>query len=532
MDSTEYTFSYASPSWIDSIRAFLSQFSNVFSAFSPHIAPTYQHDRCERSVQMRLYSLSKRQFVLVFATFFCCFGVSVLIGVAGPPIIESVSQNASSLRQMTPDLKTGPFHLKSPPMSTFHQQLWLIASIYAENSELAKFEQEFTVSVQIRAIQKDEKLKELFDNPNLTGEIHNHTRNLRCTHKCDDLILMHLGFLDYSNYIITVRFFGLENLKYKIENIDFHFKSYNVNFTQLEIWLRFVFLVFTFLTSCMFAHSLRKFSIKDWSIEQRWIAILLPLLLVYNDPIFPLTFLVNSWLPGMLDGLFQGTFLCALLLFWLCLYHGVRQTDRQFSKFYLPKLIVVGLLWLAAVTLASWEQYNELRDPTFYYRLDQSNFMGFKICFFVVGGIYLVYLGYLLIQAFAELQTMPYFDIRLKFLTVFMLIILAVSVAITYLRFGGSMLQDNFVSELTTRYQNSVEFVSFYGLLNFYLYTMAFVYSPSKNAIYETHFKDNPALSMLNDSDEEVHYGSDQEEVSLTSRQRQNRYDTDDDTFH
>lgn len=28
------------------------------------------------------------------------------------------------------------------------------------------------------------------------------------------------------------------------------------------------------------------------------------------------------------------------------------------------------------------------------------------------------------------------------------------------------------------------EFLSFYGLLNFYLYTLAFVYSPSKNAFY------------------------------------------------
>lgn len=28
------------------------------------------------------------------------------------------------------------------------------------------------------------------------------------------------------------------------------------------------------------------------------------------------------------------------------------------------------------------------------------------------------------------------------------------------------------------------EFLSFYGLLNFYLYTLAFVYSPSKNALY------------------------------------------------
>jgi hypothetical protein len=32
---------------------------------------------------MRLYALNKRQFVLVFITFFICFGISILIGVAG-----------------------------------------------------------------------------------------------------------------------------------------------------------------------------------------------------------------------------------------------------------------------------------------------------------------------------------------------------------------------------------------------------------------------------------------------------------------
>lgn len=33
---------------------------------------------------------------------------------------------------------------------------------------------------------------------------------------------------------------------------------------------------------CMFAHSLRKFSMRDWGIEQKWMSILLPLLLLYN----------------------------------------------------------------------------------------------------------------------------------------------------------------------------------------------------------------------------------------------------------
>ena len=29
--------------------------------------------------------------------------------------------------------QTGPFRLKSPPVSTFHQQLWLIAEIITDN---------------------------------------------------------------------------------------------------------------------------------------------------------------------------------------------------------------------------------------------------------------------------------------------------------------------------------------------------------------------------------------------------------------
>ena len=75
-------------------------------------------------------------------------------------------------------------------------------------------------------------------------------------------------------------------------------------------------------------------------------------------------------------------------------------------------------------------------------------------------------------------------DLRLKFMTALMLIVLSISIAITILRFGSGVLQDNFVAEMSTNYENSAEFVSFYGLLNFYMYTMAFVYSPSKNAMY------------------------------------------------
>lgn len=51
-----------------------------------------------------------------------------------------------------------------------------------------------------------------------------------------------------------------------------------------------------------------------------------------TDPFFPLSFLVNSWFPGMLDDLFQSLFLCALLLFWLCVYHGIRVQVSRLSQ--------------------------------------------------------------------------------------------------------------------------------------------------------------------------------------------------------
>ncbi|XP_063404166.1 transmembrane protein 181-like isoform X1 [Mytilus trossulus] len=531
MDS--YTYSFSTPSWTNNARAFLSQFSDMFSAFSKHIAPTYHHDRCERSVQMRLYALNKRQFVLVFVTFFICFGITLLIGIAGPPNIETVSKNGSSFGPHKPkDLKTGPFILKSDPLTTYHQQLWLIARITTDSETHSRFEEKFTVSVQIRGMKADDEGVIQADNPQLSSQIHNRTRILKCSKQCDDLILLHLGYLDYNYYRIKINFYGLENTKFDFKDIVFYFKTYNSSFTQIEIWIRFVFLFMTFVATCVFGHSLRKFTIRDWSIEQRWMSLLLPLLLLYNDPIFPLTFLVNSWVPGMFDALFQASFLCGLLLFWLCLYHGVRQTDRRFVKFYIPKLFIVGLIWISAVTLSSWQEYNEIQDPTYYYRLDTTNFMGFKIFFFIVGGLYLLYLGYLLIRAYAELRSMPYFDLRLKFMTFLMLIVLTISITITVMRYGAAALQDNFVAELSTNYKNSAEFVAIYGLLNFYMYTMAFVYSPSKNAIYESNFKDNPGMSMLNDSDEDVHYGSDQEETTLTTSRHVSRYhDSDEEIF-
>lgn len=91
---------------------------------------------------------------------------------------------------------------------------------------------------------------------------------------------------------------------------------------------------------------------------------------------------------------------------------------------------------------------------------------------------------------------------RLKFLTLLVLLVLSISISVTVFRYGIGVLQDNFIAQLSTNYRNSSEFsklyfsiftvrvanffffaVALYGLLNFYIFTMAYVYSPTNNAV-------------------------------------------------
>jgi len=247
---------------------------------------------------------------------------------------------------------------------------------------------------------------------------------------------------------------------------------------------------------------MRRFSILDWSLEQRWMVILLIFLVFYNNPFYPLTFLSNNAFPLILDGILQSTFLCILLLFWLSVYHGIRQNVRRFFSFYFPKIILISLLWVFFVVLLSVRIVQEYRDPMYDLTIDIIQFTAIRIIFYLTGIVYILYLLFLIIRAFGELRNMPFFDIRLKFTTILMVCVVSISI----LRFSSGILEENFVPELSSRYKNSVEFLLVYSLINLYLYTMAYVYSPAKNAGIDTLFRDNPTFSMINDSDEDVVY--------------------------
>lgn len=60
-------------------------------------SPVVAHFPVDRSVQMRLYTMHKREFVVVFMVFFACLCLCLFVGLAGPPITVTVVRSASDL---------------------------------------------------------------------------------------------------------------------------------------------------------------------------------------------------------------------------------------------------------------------------------------------------------------------------------------------------------------------------------------------------------------------------------------------------
>lgn len=71
--------------------------------------------------------------------------------------------------------------------------------------------------------------------------------------------------------------------------------------------------------------------------------------------------------------------------------------------------------------------------------------------------------------------------------------------------YGSGMLEDNLVARVYTSYETEGHFLAFYTVLNCYVYLLAYVYSPTSSQAKDTHvMRDNPAFSMINESDEET----------------------------
>ncbi|XP_050428241.1 transmembrane protein 181 [Adelges cooleyi] len=510
-DGPETSYTLPTGNCLAIVRNLVSQFNDLFSDFNRYISPAYHHDRCERSVHMRLYSMNKREFVMIFVILLTAMGLVLFIGLTGPPItLTSKTSGVDILKHNNGTLPQGPYVMKTPSLTVYNQRLWLIAVVLTDNKDDETYDKSFNINMSIKGITPQHKYNSVKAYSQTSRK-----RHLLCERQtCSQVPIAHIGYIHYTHYIFNVSFCNLETFhqKYQIKEVLFYYKSYNPGYTQMEIWFRLIYLLSAFGVLCFFANSLRKFPIADWSYEQKWTIILLPLLILFNNPFFPLTLLTGNEVIGVADGVFQITFICAILFYWLCIYHGLRQNERKPLTFYLFKIALVSPFWLSGVLIAKYRRINEFEDPAFSYEIDTNAFSNIKLCVNIFAFVYILFLVCLILRAYSDLRSMPYFDARLKFVSISMVISLLICFIITYMRYGFGLIEDTFAADLNTEYMSSALFMTFYGICNFYVYTLAAVYSPAKKPGFESSItKDNPAFSMVNDSEEDGPYGSDDE---------------------
>lgn len=183
--------------------------------------------------------------------------------------------------------------------------------------------------------------------------------------RCEPIRAIRLIKIEYQHYRINLTFNRLQSVndKYIINDILFEFRSVNVSFTTLSIWFRFFFLMITFIVMCSYMHNLYRFSFYDWSLEQKWTAAQLLLLILSNNPFYPIQFLLGCEFPYLLEVWLHTSLQTLIMLFWLCFFHGIRQNKRTLSKFYAGKLIIVGTIWFTAIYTMSWSLRNQIYNP-------------------------------------------------------------------------------------------------------------------------------------------------------------------------
>ena len=132
--------------------------------------------------------------------------------------------------------------------------MWLMGEFVVQESQ-AEVSQAFTLMVTVVGLDKGLKKGDL-----IGPRRHNRTRRLTCSgSQCQPIILLHMGFLPESRYLVNVSFLGLDaRYSDSVKDINFTWATYNPSFTELEIVFRFLFLVITFAVLGYFLSSLRK----------------------------------------------------------------------------------------------------------------------------------------------------------------------------------------------------------------------------------------------------------------------------------
>ncbi|KAG2377969.1 hypothetical protein C9374_008591 [Naegleria lovaniensis] len=316
-----------------------------------------------------------------------------------------------------------------------------------------------------------------------------YTRSLICTEvseKCVAIALFYESHIRYTNYRVGLSFLnakelydnGLINSGY----IGFETESYNYAYANWELGWRYSMICITAPLTVAFivANIVRSYFV-NWTTEQKWIGLLLCFLTLYNNPIFALIFTGGNWAFSFINIIFIVSFLCVLMFTVLVFTHSlvVAQKDRSFLWFYLPKIVLVSILFVFVITTFTYVRLQEQEDPGYSLNIVQglTSYQTLGIIVVLLMILYIFVLVYYLMRVI-EKHRMNLLPKRnawrgkvIWFLTTIMVI--------------GTIVEI-FLYVFSKDWNSAAQFLSYFMFYSLYVWLFTILYWPSWVALQES----------------------------------------------
>lgn len=289
---------------------------------------------------------------------------------------------------------------------------------------------------------------------------------LKGKNECTGFLLVYEEFIRHPDYRVAIQFLSGNAF---VTDVKFKFMFGHPQFARLEMGFRLTYLFISLLFTAYFIFELRKVPITEWSWEQRSILVMFVGLLCYNDPFFPFTFAVSGWFFPFMSALFEVTFSCILLLFWLLMMDKIRKDELKmnFSFLHIPKLVFVILYGILSLVLFAWISIRDENDPIY-----GTGVTGIQVLFYIVTILWtgiIIWITILSFLSIAHIKTKPYLYTRFLFFVVPTgLCILSLLIGIFSGTFGPF-------------HKTTLSFMYYSGMFNIYVFVLAWGYFPIKD---------------------------------------------------
>ena len=223
-----------------------------------------------------------------------------------------------------------------------------------------------------------------------------------------------------------------ENQKnFRISQIHLELKQRTIDHTFHLTLLKYIFSFVSIIVTYFYWRQIRTYQPDDLGLIQKWIILLLALLILFNEPFSGIRNIFPFKVYYVMQALTQSTFIAMILFFWLVIVHSISSNEVisiDSRRFYLPKIIISLAIWLILTLSMSYVNLKAVGDPSFNWRDDLGSFYSTIQILSVI--LFLLYSSYFLIVAYVaffqltEMKKSYKFSLFLTFGVIFASIIL------------------------------------------------------------------------------------------------------------